>query len=149
MIKSINNKNKQVAKEIYSIFQSAYKIEAELLNVSDFPPLKRTVNDFITSNNTFFAYFSNSDILAIIEIDGQNISTHIQSLVVVPSEFRKGIGRKLTNYILENYKSQLFTVETGLRNIPAIQLYKSIGFQESKRWKTDHGVIKIRFEKYR
>ncbi len=138
-----------MAKKIYSIFQSAYKIEAKLLNVTDFPPLERTVNNFISSNNTFFAYFNHTVILAIIEIDCQNISTHIQSLVVDPSEFRKGIARKLTNYILKNYKSQLFTVETGLNNVPAIQLYKSIGFQEIKRWQTDHGVIKIRFEKYR
>jgi hypothetical protein len=50
------------------------------------------------------------------------------------------------NYILQNFSSKTFTVETGLENIPASKLYTSFNFKEVKQWDTDHGVRKIRFE---
>ena len=73
--------------------------------------------------------------------------THIQSLVVYPKYFRNGIGRKLVQFILDNYKAKIFTVETGINNHPAIKLYKNLGFQEQEQWDTNHGVRKVRFEK--
>ena len=60
---------------------------------------------------------------------------------------RKGIGKELMEYVCNLYASDLFRVETGLANIPAIQLYKSLGFTEVKQWDTAIGVRKIRFEK--
>jgi len=44
------------------------------------------------------------------------------------------------------FSSKVFTVETGLENIPASKLYTSFHFKEVKQWDTDHGVRKIRFE---
>ena len=146
MITSINNKDKDISKIIYLLFQASYKIEAKLLQATDFPPLKRTVSDFLKCNNTFFAYHLNKGILGIIEID-HTISTHIQSLVVHPSSFRKGIGKQLVSFVLDHYTPISFTVETGAANYPAIKLYKKFNFQEIKQWDTDHGIRKIRFER--
>ena len=147
MIVKIDNKRNEIAQEIRRIFQASYTVEAELLKAIDFPPLKRTISQFLNSNSEFYAYYLNQNIAGVIEIKNNQDLTHIQSLVVYPKYFRKGIGRKLVQFILDTYKSSIFTVETGVENIPAVELYKSFDFKEKKQWDTDHGVIKVRFKK--
>ena len=147
MIIKINNKENKIANEIRSIFQVSYAVEAEMLKAVDFPPLQRTVSQFLKSDSEFYAYYLTKSIAGVIEIDNHEDLTHIQSLVVYPKYFRSGIGRKLVQFILDSYKSKEFTVETGIDNHPAIKLYKSFGFQEQEQWDTNHGVRKVRFEK--
>ena len=147
MIIKINNKRNKIAKEILDIFQASYAVEAEMLKAIDFPPLKRTISQFLNSNSEFYAYYLTQNIAGVIEIKNNQDLTHIQSLVVYPKYFRNGIGSKLVQFILGAYKSKIFTVETGIDNHPAIKLYKSFGFQEQEQWDTNHGVRKVRFEK--
>ena len=147
MIIKINNKETKTAEEIRAIFQVSYAVEAKILKAVDFPPLKRTVSQFVNSNSEFYAFSIIKNIAGIIEIDSHDDLTHIQSLVVDPKYFRKGIGRKLVQFTLDTCRSKLFTVETGIDNNPAIKLYESFGFQELKQWDTNHGIRKIRFEK--
>ena len=147
MITKVDNKKVEISKDIYSIFQASYKVEAKLLKATNFPPLKRTITNFLSCNNMFFAYYLGKDIAGLVEVDDNSESTHIQSLVVYPQYFRKGIAKQLVQFVLDSYTSRLFTVETGLDNKPAIKLYKRFGFQETKQWDTSHGVRKIRFEK--
>ena len=137
----------EISKEIHSIFQASYKIEAKLLQATDFPPLKRTISEFSDSNNSFYAYYLEKDIAGVIEIDDNSKSTHIQSLVVYPKYFRQGIAKQLVQFVLDSYTSKLFTVETGLDNKPAIQLYTSFDFEKIKQFNTNHGVRKIRLKK--
>ena len=145
MISRINNKNVDLSKKIYSIFQASYKIEAKLLNTKNFPPLKRKVNDFLDCNNLFYAYFIEEKIVGIIEVYSNTRNTHIQSLVVHPNYFRKGIASKLVEFILDNHATINFSVETGEKNIPAINLYKRFNFKKIKKWDTNHGIRKVRF----
>jgi len=147
MIIKINNKETKIAEEIRAIFQVSYAVESDILKAVDFPPLKRTVSQFVNSHSEFYAFSIIKNIVGIIEIDSHDDLTHIQSLVVDPKHFRKGIGRKLVQFTLDTYRSKLFTVETGIDNQPAIKLYKRLGFQEIKQWDTNHGIRKIRFEK--
>jgi ribosomal protein S18 acetylase RimI-like enzyme len=147
VIIKINNKKKEIANQIRDVFQVSYAVEAKLLNAVDFPPLKRTKFQFLNSNTEFYAYYINKDIAGIIELDDNKDSKHIQSLVVHPKYFRKGIGRTLVQFVMDTYTTKIFTVETGIDNYPAIQLYKSFGFEKQHQWNTNHGVIKVRFKK--
>ena len=147
MIVKIDNKRNEIAQEIRRIFQASYTIEAEMLKAIDFPPLKRTISQFLNSNSEFYAYYLNQNIAGLIEIKNNQDLTHIQSLVVYPKYFRKGIGRKLVQFVLDTYKSIIFTVETGVDNHPAIKLYTSFDFQEQDKFHTDHRIIKVRFKK--
>ena len=147
MIIKIDNKRNAIAKEIRNIFQSSYAIEAEMLKAIDFPPLTRTISQFLNSNSEFYAYYLNQNIAGLIEIKNNQDLTHIQSLVVYPKYFRKGIGRKLVQFVLGTYKSIIFTVETGVDNYPAIKLYISLGFEEQNQWDTNHGIRKVKFKK--
>ena len=107
-----------------------------------------TLQDYTYDDQkNFYVYYINEEITGLIEVDNNNESIHIQSLVVYPKFFRQGIGKKLVHFVLKNYSSKIFTVETGLANKPAINLYNSCGFKEDKQFDTDHGVRKIRLIK--
>jgi ribosomal protein S18 acetylase RimI-like enzyme len=147
MIEKLQNKDLEVSKNIRSVFQVSYAVEAKLLNAIDFPPLKRNLESYITSDNDFFGYIKNTVLAGIIEIKHYNSFTHIQSLVVDPLFFRQGVAQELMTFVLNSYSVKPFIVETGVKNLPAIKLYKKFNFIEIKQWDTDHGVRKIRFER--
>tara|TARA_B100000809_G_scaffold73939_1_gene71704 strand:+ start:4732 stop:5214 length:483 start_codon:yes stop_codon:yes gene_type:complete len=147
MIEKLQNSDLEISKKIRSVFQVSYKVEAKLLNATNFPPLKRPIEDYVKSNTVFFGYLKNEELAGVIEIDHTNNNTLIRSLVVNPLFFRQGIAKKLMEFVLATFDSSLFIVETGLENGPASKLYKKFGFVEVKQWDTDHGVRKIKFEK--
>ena len=61
--------------------------------------------------------------------------------------FILGLTRKLLEFILNRFDSNLFIVETGVNNKQAIELYKNIGFKEVIQWDTDFGIRKVLFER--
>ncbi|WP_445381185.1 GNAT family N-acetyltransferase [Robiginitalea sp. IMCC43444] len=147
MIEKLNHSEPGIAQKIRAVFQESYAVEASLLKAKDFPPLRRPLKGFTHSKNDFYAYTSGGQILGVIEIDFRQDTTHIQSLVVLPAHFRKGIGKSLVNFAFKTYPSGRFTVETGLQNDPATTLYRKLGFREVGQYIAEAGIRKIQFEK--
>lgn len=147
MIVKLENQNRSISEKMMQVFHDSYSVEAKLLDATDFPPLKRKLEDYINSKNKFFGYFQNEVLAGVIEIAEKPEFIHIQSLVVDPNYFRNGIGKSLMNFTLNNIDTSLFIVETGLKNEPAIQLYEKLGFMKIKEWDTEHGIRKISLEK--
>ncbi|GCC52800.1 N-acetyltransferase [Chryseotalea sanaruensis] len=145
MITKLNSNNKETAYEIRSLFQASYRIEAALLNVSDFPPLNRELVDFLNSDTEFYGLFRDDKMVAIVEVKSLEGKTDIESLVVHPEYFRQGLGKRLMQFILKTFDSEIFTVETGLKNKPATELYKQLGFYEQQQWDTEFGIRKVKF----
>ena len=54
MIEKLQNNDIEVSKKIRLVFQLSYKIEAKLLNATDFPTLKRSIENFVNSSTAFF-----------------------------------------------------------------------------------------------
>jgi ribosomal protein S18 acetylase RimI-like enzyme len=148
MIEKLKNSDLEIAKKMRLIFQASYKVEATLLNVTNFPPLKRPLENYTESNTEFYGYSINEVLAAVVEIDTNNNYILIRSLVVHPDFFRQGIAGKLIKFVFETFKSNLFVVETGLENGPATKLYEKFGFVEVHQWDTNHGIRKIKFEKH-
>ncbi|WP_103866470.1 N-acetyltransferase [Aquimarina sp. I32.4] len=147
MIEKLQNNNVEISNQIHSVFQLSYTVEAKLLDATDFPPLKRPLESYLKSDNMFFGYLENRELAGIIEVEFTNKCTNINSLVVTPKFFRRGIARKLLEFIFNRFDSKLFIVETGVNNKPATGLYKKLGFKEIKQWDTDFGIRKILFER--
>lgn len=147
MIKKLDHQNLNTARDIRAVFQISYVVEANLLKAADFPPLKRTLEGFTESNNEFLGYFKDDKLAGVVEVDKKAESVHIQSLVVLPRFFRQGIGRALVNFVFQNYKPPLFTVETGAENGPATKLYLTTGFRKIAEFDTALGIRKARFER--
>jgi len=146
LISTLDHSNKVIAGKIREVFQESYAVEAKILKAVDFPPLKRSFEDFINSTNSFFGYTIEQKLAGITEIKDETEFVHIQSLVVKPDYFRQGIAQQLMDFVFKNYVTPKFMVETGIENTPAVHLYLKNGFTEIKQWDTDHGVRKVRFE---
>ena len=146
MITTLNNKDHKTAQQIRVVFQVSYAVEAVLLKAVDFPPLKRTISEFVNSDTDFYGYWKDKKLAGVIEIKHDEKLTHIQSLVIHPDNFRQGMASQLLQFVFDHYQSEIFMVETGVDNLPAILLYQRFGFEEVKQWDTDHGIRKVRFE---
>ena len=147
MVKRLDHHNDEIATIIQLAFRDSYEVEAALLGAIDFPPLKRTLQNFVTSTNEFFGIWEENVLTAAIELKIEIEYIHIQSLIVHPSFFRKGLASKVLQFVIDRYETKMFVVETGADNEPAKRLYEKIGFQEVLQWDTDHGIRKAKFEK--
>ena len=145
MIAKLNHKGITIAKKIHCVFQVSYAIESKLLDVKDFPPLKRSINDLQKSNTSFFGFWKDECLAAVIEIEKFETSIDICSLIVDPVYFRQGIATKLLRFARKYFNSETITVETALANKAAISLYKNFGFKELKQWQASGGIRKIKF----
>ena len=147
MIQKLNHKRIPISEQIRAVFQVSYPVEAALLKAVNFPTLHRSLNDFLNSETEFFGYWKEQELAAVIEVKREPASTHIQSLVVAPQFFRQGLASALLEFVLNSYHTSTFTVETGLANGPATDLYQRFLFKEVSQYDTEHGIRKIRFEK--
>jgi len=145
MIKFLDQKKIDISQNIYDIFQVSYAVEAALLKCDDFPPLSRSVEAIKSSKSGFYGYFIHQSITAVMELEEKPDHVHVRSLTVDPDYFRQGIGFKLLQFVLDNFKAELITVETGHDNHPAVQFYLNFGFKKNKVFMTEVGIEKISF----
>lgn len=143
-IEKIDHSEKRVARQIYSVFQRSYRVEADLLGVSSFPPLTNTVKDISLRKTDFYGYWKDSELAAVAELDVSGHFVDICSFVVDPAFFRQGIGSRFLDALLSHFPDRDKVVETGVDNHPAIALYQKQGFIEKSRWLTEIGIAKIR-----
>ena len=95
----------------------------------------------------FYGFYIDNQLAGVIEIESDNQTTNINSLVVHPDFFRRGIAWQLLEFTFNTSNSEIFIVETGANNKPAVELYLKFGFKEIKQWNTDFGIRKVRFKK--
>ncbi|ASD66594.1 GNAT family N-acetyltransferase [Pseudoalteromonas piscicida] len=143
MIQKLNNRDASVARGISNVFQRSYKIEAELIGASYFPPLSRTVEEISSATSHFYGYFENQNLAAVIEIVIFEKTLEIDSLTVDPNYFRKGIAGELLRFAMSEFDVEKVIVETATANAPAIALYQKYGFVEYKRWLPTYGIEKL------
>ncbi|HEX3127231.1 MAG TPA: GNAT family N-acetyltransferase [Thermoanaerobaculia bacterium] len=133
----------EITAEIHRVMMAAYRIEAELLGVSDFFPLRRTVEQILSASSLFFGAFADDRLAAVAEIEAEEDPVNIASLVVDPDHFRKGLATRLLHFLLSLYRDRDLTVSTGILNRPALSLYDKLGFREYRRWSTNDGIPMI------
>jgi ribosomal protein S18 acetylase RimI-like enzyme len=136
----LNHKDEDLATQIYSIFQQSYMVEAKLIGATDFPPLRRSVNNITLSNSNFWGLRDLNGLIGVIEIEQADTLIQICSLVTSPRLFRNGIGTDLLKFVLAYLKWQIVEVQTATANLPAIRLYQKVGFSEQKRWHSKEGI---------
>ncbi len=140
----LDHYSESVAIQIHDVFQLSYKIEARLVGVDDFPPLRREVSLIQSSSSQFFGQRIEGDLAAVIEFTKSERDLSIDSLVVHPQYFRRGLASQLLRSLLAKIPWQNAFVDTAAANNPAIELYRKFGFSESERWKTAEGIEKVR-----
>ncbi|ABC31051.1 Histone acetyltransferase HPA2/related acetyltransferase [Hahella chejuensis KCTC 2396] len=139
-----------IARELYELFQSAYRVEAKLIGVEQFPPLRRTAADIMRSSTQFLGYRQVSRLVAAVEIERQGEWLSIHSLVVVPDMFRQGFANGLLEYVFTQShqfgRAKGVKVSTAAVNAPAISLYERFGFRKVGENRTPEGISVVSFE---
>ena len=154
-IQKLNNSASEDSQQIYQVFQSAYKIEADLIGIENFPPLSRTVEHIQASTTQFYGCIVEGELAGVIEISlseesAENISKttlEIESLTVSPLFFKQGIASRLIEFVLQNKAFEYAIVETAAVNQPAIKLYEKHGFRIFKQFTPEHGIEKAALKK--
>ncbi|MEQ8205407.1 MAG: N-acetyltransferase [Woeseia sp.] len=144
MIERLGHCSESVAKEIHRVFQAAYKVEAEQIGVTDFPPLKRSAEHIRATEGDFLGCWSGVELTAVMEYVLADSHLSIDSLVVHPDHFRRGLASSLLQFRLAQTDWQTADVETAAQNGPAIALYEKFGFSFAAQWTTKAGIDKVR-----
>jgi ribosomal protein S18 acetylase RimI-like enzyme len=134
-----------IARDIHAVRMIAYAQEARLLGVADFPPLRCTVDDIRSSHDEFFVAYLAEHLVGCISVQSerQGACTSICSLVVAPAFQRLGVAKKLMAEVLRLYGQNTLTVQTGVRNAPALSLYTLFGFSEWRRWSLGEELLEV------
>jgi len=136
LIKKIDITNLEIVKEVLNIQIPSYKIEAEIIEFYDLPPLKDTVQSLQQCGETFFGYYLNKELCGVVSIKADEKIIDIHRLMVHPHHFRKGIAKRLLNFIETEMKNfETIIVSTGTKNAPAVAFYLKNGFVKIKETK--------------
>lgn len=129
MIRKIDITDPEMVNDVLKVQIPSYKVEAKIINYDDIPPLKDTVENLQDCNETFFGYFINEELCGAISIKVEKNVMDIHRLIVSPEHFRKGIAKRLLEFIESNYQDiETIIVSTGAKNVPAVNFYIKNGF---------------------
>ena len=146
-IHAIDHTLSSQALKIWSLFQSAYQIEADWLKIKHFPPLSRTIQAIQESTTEFWALSEQDAFQAVLEFQKHGNWIEIHSLAVSTRELRQGHGRAILACLIGHYPERIIELETALANQAAMALYKKAGFNIISQFETEHGLIKVRLRK--
>ncbi|MEM7167671.1 MAG: GNAT family N-acetyltransferase [Planctomycetota bacterium] len=145
----LRHESAAVAAEIQHVMHAAYSIEAELLGVDDFPPLRRSAAEIAVSESRFIgvhvAVGAARRLVAVAEVEqscDEPSVTNLAALVVLPEYFRQGFATQLIHRVVRDAASDV-TVSTGVANQPALRLYAKLAFHEEQRWATECGISMV------
>lgn len=143
------------ALNVLELQMKAYLLEAEWLGLSDPSPLRDTVASLAASGECFVGCFEQMagdknkgsretgdlPFVGVIAFKQENNYTYITRLMVRPTHFRQGIASLLINYVDKNRLKQIpLAVYASTRNLPAMKLYKKLGFDKAAEMVTEAGV---------
>jgi ribosomal protein S18 acetylase RimI-like enzyme len=132
-----------VARNIWSLCQAAYALEATLLGVTDFPPLRRSVESIQASPTVFFGITEDDTLVAVAEL-AREPEVCVDTLVVAPGHFRRGLASALLSHLLALPRPHGLIADTGAANAPALALYRRHGFVERERMLSREGIPLVR-----
>lgn len=148
MIKNLDIKRDDIAKAVLDLQIESYKIEAEIIQFYDIPTLKDTIESIRKCDEIFHGYFIDGTLAGIISCKIEDNTLDIHRVAVHPKFFKKGIAKKLLNFI-ERYDKNVrkIIVCTGKENTPAVNLYLRMGYKEVRDIEISEGMYLTGFEK--
>jgi ribosomal protein S18 acetylase RimI-like enzyme len=138
------------SERICRLLWESYAVEAKLIGVEDFAPLRRDSAQIRAAESTFYGCLREGQLVAVAEVEGlEDETANIAGFVVHPGVFRRGVGTRLLRHVLATVKATRFTVSTAAVNAPAIALYEKHGFRVRDRWTTPDGIRMVTLESRR
>lgn len=139
----IDASNPATAARLVRIQHAAYAVEADLIGFHGIPPLHDTAEGVMRHDLRWLGVYHATVLTAAI---GYTVAAHrvdIDRLMVDPVHGRRGMGAAL---VTSASAGRHTTVSTGSRNLPAIALYESLGFEPVATREIAPGVEVTSFE---
>lgn len=98
--------------------------------------VQKKIRDTIQGKNSRFVALSEGKIIAHLKVTfGKGLHSHradLSSLIVHPSFRKQGVGVNLVKYALSCMPKKVFLILLAVdeANVPAINLYKKVGFEK-------------------
>ncbi|MFX3633410.1 MAG: GNAT family N-acetyltransferase [Candidatus Pristimantibacillus sp.] len=139
-----------VAKAVLDVQLPSYRIEAQIIDYEEIPPLKDTVETLQQCGESFYGYYAGNELTGVISFKIEEDVIDIHRLVVHPNHFRQGIAKKLLDYVEGlKIKRNKIIVSTGTKNTPAVNFYLKNGFVIVKEIKVSEQLSLTSLEKQR
>lgn len=120
---------RQDAQALHQLWQAAYSQEAELLGISDFPPLAVGPEELQSSRAAWYGVWQGgAHLLAACAIEQQEEFCQISAMLVTPDAQRQGLASRLLTHVCERYPEARLQVGTAGGNHAALALYRQAGF---------------------
>lgn len=148
MISEIVLSKSPLVPAIHALAQAAYLEEAKLIGSADFPPLRESVEELRAAPDSFLFFNEAEKIIGVLSFLCDAGCVTITRLFVSPRHFRQGIARAL----LEELERRIppatsFAVSTAEANLPAIMLYRRMGYMHAGTSYSPEGITLVHFKK--
>lgn len=111
---------------VLAVQRAGYAVEARLIGVASLPPQHETAADLRTEQ--IWVADARGEIAGVLGVE-EGAELVIARLVVAPEHMRRGIGRALARHAVALAGDRAIRVGTAAANRPALELYRSLGFQ--------------------
>ncbi|MGM0902191.1 MAG: GNAT family N-acetyltransferase [Bacillota bacterium] len=147
-IRKLDITDAKIARQVFALQKNSYRVEAEIIGSHEIPPLMESLEELMTSGETFLGCYERREIVAVLSYKRDSKLVDIHRMMVHPNHFRKGIARHLLAHLEENETGvHELTVSTGSANIPAINLYEKLGFKKVGNTVVGEGLSLTQFFK--
>jgi len=145
MLIYLHQSEMMTAKAIHELQKLSYQVEAELIDYNDLPPLKESIAHIQKSNEVFFGWKVGEELVGVLSYEETENILIICRLIVHPAKFQLGIASNLISSLLEK-RSKPVHVHTAAKNTPAVRLYQKWGFEITKTFATEDGLLLVQLE---
>ena len=147
MIETIDMALQPEALRVLGLQRVSHQIEADLIG-SSIPPLRETLKEMQSCGEVFHGFFEDDRLLGFISYKLEGSILDIYRVAVHPDGFRRGIARRLLEFVLKLEPSATRAiVQTGSLNLPACKLYLSFGFEMLEKQEVAPGLELTLFAK--
>lgn len=148
LIKEIDITNTSLAKQLLHVQIASYKVEADIIDFYEIPPLKDTIDTLQRCGETFYGFYADQELCGAISIKVKKSEMYILRLIVHPNHFKKGIASMLLDFVESNVNGvKTIVVTTGSKNIPAVNFYEKSGFLKVGEIKVEERLSLAVFKK--
>lgn len=130
MILLVDIHQPEIAQQIYTLQQAAYRIEGELIGYAALPPLLESLETLQQSGEQFLAFQEAGQLAGVLAYTRNDSVLEICRMMVSPAYFRRGIAAKLLQ-ALEAIEAEVnqIVVSTAAQNLPALALYQKYNYR--------------------
>ena len=117
--------------QILNIWEKSVLATHDFLNQTDFEEIKQLVQTFNFNDFEVYCLKQNNQVSGFIGLAEKKI----EMLFFSPEYIGKGLGRKLTDFVITELKAD--KVDVNEQNTNAVKFYKKIGFKTYERTEKD------------